>query len=127
MKTIDQLDVRGLRILVRVDYNVPLREDGEVANNQRIVATLPTLKSILERGGRAVLVSHLGRPKAAAEPKYSLRPVAVELARVLGREVQFSSFTVGPEAVAATKELQDGEVILMENVRFFPGEEAGDA
>lgn len=127
MKTIDQLDVRGMRILVRVDYNVPLREDGEVANNQRIMATIPTLKSILDRGGRAVLVSHLGRPKAAAEPKYSLRPVAVELARVLGREVQFSSFTVGPEAVAATKALQDGEVILMENVRFFPGEEAGDA
>jgi len=113
--------------LVRVDYNVPLREDGEVANNQRIVATIPTLKSILDRGGRAVLVSHLGRPKAAYEAAYSLRPVAVELARILGREVQFSEYTVGPEAVAATKALQDGEVLLMENVRFFPGEESGDA
>jgi phosphoglycerate kinase len=110
-----------------VDYNVPLREDGEVANNQRIVATIPTLKSILDRGGRAVLVSHLGRPKAAYEAAYSLRPVAVELARILGREVQFSEYTVGPEAVAATKALQDGEVLLMENVRFFPGEESGDA
>ncbi len=127
MKTIEQLDVRGKRILVRVDYNVPLREDGEVANNQRIVATIPTLKSILDRGGRAVLVSHLGRPKAAYEAAYSLRPVAVELARILGREVQFSEYTVGPEAVAATKALQDGEVLLMENVRFFPGEESGDA
>jgi phosphoglycerate kinase len=127
MKTIEQLDVRGKRILVRVDYNVPLREDGEVANNQRIVATIPTLKSILDRGGRAVLVSHLGRPKAAYEAAYSLRPVAVELARILGREVQFSQYTVGPEAVAATKALQDGEVLLMENVRFFPGEESGDA
>ena len=113
--------------MVRVDYNVPLREDGEVANNQRIVATIPTLKSILDRGGRAVLVSHLGRPKAAYEAAYSLRPVAVELARILGREVQFSQYTVGPEAVAATKALQDGEVLLMENVRFFPGEESGDA
>ena len=113
--------------MVRVDYNVPLREDGEVANNQRIVATIPTLKSILDRGGRAVLVSHLGRPKAAYEAAYSLRPVAVELARILGREVQFSEYTVGPEAVAATKALQDGEVLLMENVRFFPGEESGDA
>ena len=113
--------------MVRVDYNVPLREDGEVANNQRIVATIPTLKSILDRGGRAVLVSHLGRPKAAYEAAYSLRPVAVELARILGREVQFSEYTVGPEAVAATKALQAGEVLLMENVRFFPGEESGDA
>ena len=113
--------------MVRVDYNVPLREDGEVANNQRIVATIPTLKSILDRGGRAVLVSHLGRPKAAYEAAYSLRPVAVELARILGREVQFSEYTVGHEAVAATKALQDGEVLLMENVRFFPGEESGDA
>lgn len=127
MKTIDQLDVRGKRILVRVDYNVPLREDGSVANNQRITATLPTLKSILDRGGRAVLVSHLGRPKAAAEAKYSLRPVAHELARALGRPVQFSEHTVGPDAVAATKALLDGEVLLLENVRFFAGEEAGDA
>ena len=95
MKTIDQLEVRGQRILVRVDYNVPLCEDGEVANNQRIVATIPTLKSILGRGGRALLVSHLGRPKAAVDPKFSLRPVAHELARVLGREVKFSTHTVG--------------------------------
>ncbi|MEY3942100.1 MAG: hypothetical protein RIR07_986 [Bacteroidota bacterium] len=127
MKTIDQLPVHGQRILVRVDYNVPLREDGSVANNQRIMATLPTLKSIVDRGGRAVLVSHLGRPKSAADVKYSLRPVAHELARVLGREVQFSEQTVGPEAVAATKALGDGEILLLENVRFFAGEEAGDA
>ena len=112
---------------MRVDYNVPLREDGSVANNQRIMATLPTLKSIVDRGGRAVLVSHLGRPKSAADVKYSLRPVAHELARVLGREVQFSEQTVGPEAVAATKALGDGEILLLENVRFFAGEEAGDA
>jgi len=127
MKTIDQLGVRGKRILVRVDYNVPLREDGTVANNQRITATLPTLQSILDRGGRAVLVSHLGRPKAAFEAAYSLRPVAHELARVLGRPVQFSEQTVGADAVAATKALLDGEVLLLENVRFFAGEEAGDA
>jgi phosphoglycerate kinase len=127
MKTIDQLPVHGQRILVRVDYNVPLREDGSVANNQRIMATLPTLKSIVDRGGRPVLVSHLGRPKSAADVKYSLRPVAHELARVLGREVQFSEQTVGPEAVAATKALGDGEILLLENVRFFAGEEAGDA
>ncbi|MFM6998143.1 MAG: phosphoglycerate kinase [Bacteroidota bacterium] len=127
MKTIDQLDVRGKRILVRVDYNVPLREDGTVANNQRITATLPTLQSILDRGGRAVLLSHLGRPKAAFEAAYSLRPVAHELARVLGRPVQFSEQTVGADAVAATKALLDGEVLLLENVRFFAGEEAGDA
>ncbi len=126
MKTIDQLDVKGKRILLRVDYNVPLREDGEVANNQRIVATLPTLRSILDRGGRAVLLSHLGRPKPGFEPKLSLRPVARELSLALGREVQFVDQTVGPMAVAATKALLDGEVLLLENVRFFAGEEAGD-
>jgi len=126
MKTIDQLDVKGKRILLRVDYNVPLREDGGVANNQRIVATLPTLRSILDRGGRAVLLSHLGRPKPGLESTLSLRPVARELSLALGREVQFIVQTVGPMAVAATKALRDGEVLLLENVRFFAGEEAGD-
>ena len=126
MKTIDQLDVKGKRILLRVDYNVPLREDGGVANNQRIVATLPTLRSILDRGGRAVLLSHLGRPKLGLESTLSLRPVARELSLALGREVQFIDQTVGPMAVAATKALCDGEVLLLENVRFFAGEEAGD-
>ncbi len=126
MKTIDQLDVKGKRILLRVDYNVPLREDGGVANNQRIIATLPTLRSILDRGGRAVLLSHLGRPKPGLEPTLSLRPVARELSLALGREVQFIDQTVGPMAVAATKALSDGEVLLLENVRFFAGEEAGD-
>ena len=126
MKTIDQLDVKGKRILLRVDYNVPLREDGGVANNQRIIATLPTLRSILDRGGRAVLLSHLGRPKPGLESTLSLRPVARELSLALGREVQFLDQTVGPMAVAATKALCDGEVLLLENVRFFAGEEAGD-
>lgn len=127
MKHIDQLPVQGQRILVRVDYNVPLNDAGEVANNQRIVATLPTVKSILDRGGRAVLVSHLGRPKSAADVAYSLQPVARELERVLGRPVAFCHTTVGTEAVAATKALQDGDVLLLENVRFHPEEEAGDA
>ena len=126
MKTIDQLNVKGKRILLRVDYNVPLREDGGVANNQRIVATLPTLRSILDRGGRAVLLSHLGRPKPGLESTLSLRPVARELSLALGREVQFIDQTVGPMAFAATKALRDGEVLLLENVRFFAGEEAGD-
>ena len=126
MKTIDQLNVKGKRILLRVDYNVPLREDGGVANNQRIVATLPTLRSILDRGGRAVLLSHLGRPKPGLGSTLSLRPVARELSLALGREVQFIDQTVGPMAVAATKALRDGEVLLLENVRFFAGEEAGD-
>lgn len=126
MKTIDQLDVKGKRILLRVDYNVPLREDGGVANNQRIIATLSTLRSILDRGGRAVVLSHLGRPKPGLESTLSLRPVARELSLALGREVQFIDQTVGPLAVAATKALRDGEVLLLENVRFFAGEEAGD-
>jgi len=105
------LDVRGKRVLVRVDFNVPVR-DGKVTDHKRIVASLPTIRHILERGGRVVLVSHLGRPEGKPDPKYSLGPVARCLEELLGRPVAFGD--------------PRGEVTLLENVRFSPGEEQND-
>ena len=126
MKTIEDLSLSGQRVLIRVDFNVPLNEDGTVANDKRILATLPTLKHIVENGGKAVILSHLGRPKAAPEAKYSLRPVAEALAVRLGQPVAFCDEAIGPKADAAVAALENGEVLLLENVRFYPGEESGD-
>jgi phosphoglycerate kinase len=126
MKTIEDLSLSGQRVLIRVDFNVPLNEDGTVANDKRILATLPTLQHIVENGGKAVILSHLGRPKAAPEAKFSLRPVAEALAVRLGQPVAFCDEAVGPKADAAVSALDNGEVLLLENVRFYPGEESGD-
>jgi len=120
------VDVRGKRVLVRVDFNVPIK-DGRVDDATRIRASLPTIRHILDGGGRAVLVSHLGRPDGRANPKYSLAPVARELERHLERPVFFVSTCVGPEALNVAKALRDGEVALLENVRFHREEEANDA
>ena len=116
---------RGRRVLVRVDYNVPL-EDGRVADDTRIQATLPTLRYLTERGARVILVSHLGRPKGRWDEAYSLRPVAARLSEVLGAEVRFVPDIVGAEARAAAEALGDGDVLLLENVRFLPGEETNE-
>ena len=126
MKTIENLSVSGQRVLVRVDFNVPLNEDGSVANDKRILATLPTLRYLLDQGAKVILLSHLGRPKAVPEAKYSLRPVAEALALRLGQAICFCEEAIGPKADAAVQELQNGELLLLENVRFYPGEERGD-
>jgi phosphoglycerate kinase len=118
--------VKGRRALVRVDFNVPL-EDGVVGDETRIIAALPTLVALLDRGARVVLLSHLGRPKGAPEAKYSLKPVADRLRERLGRPVHFFGETDTPAAVAATKALGDGEILLLENTRFLPGEEKNDS
>ncbi len=123
--TIEDLEVRGRRVLVRVDYNVPLK-NGRVADDTRIRATLPTLRRLLDRGARLVLMSHLGRPKGKASPEFSLRPCADALAAHLGRPVRFAADCVGPEAEAKATALEDGEVLLLENLRFHPEEEAND-
>lgn len=124
-KTIRDIDVNGKRVLVRVDYNVPIK-DGEVGDDTRIRAAMPTLNYLLEHGAAVILCSHLGRPKGGPDPKYSLRPVAAHLSRLLGKPVSFAEDCIGPLAEAAAKALQPGDVLLLENTRFHPGEEKND-
>jgi phosphoglycerate kinase len=124
-KGLRALEPAGRRVLVRVDFNVPLA-DGEVSDDTRIVASMPTIRHLLQRGGRVVLMSHLGRPKGGPNPKYSLKPVAQRLERLLRQPVAFASDCVGAEAERAATQLQDGNVMLLENLRFHPEEEAND-
>lgn len=129
MKSLADLEVSGRRVLVRVDFNVPLREGAggaqEVADDTRIVAALPTIERLRAGGARLVLVSHLGRPKGH-DPKLSLRPVAQRLSQLLGIEVQLAPEVVGERALAMSRALQPGEAMLLENVRFEPGETRND-
>jgi phosphoglycerate kinase len=124
-KTVRDLTAAGRRVLVRVDFNVPLK-DGRVADDTRITASLPTLRWLIEQGARVILMSHLGRPKGGPDPKQSLRPVATRLAELLGRPVAFADDCVGPAAQDAARALGDGEVLLLENLRFHPEEEKND-
>jgi phosphoglycerate kinase len=123
--TIKDLDLRGKRMFLRVDFNVPLK-DGVVTDDTRILETLPTLRLAIERGGRLVLASHLGRPKGARNEKYSLKPAAKKLEELLGKSVVFSDDCIGADAEAMSKALKDGEVLLLENVRFHGEEEKND-
>jgi len=127
IKDLKPADLAGKRALVRVDFNVPLSDDGKVADDTRIRAAVPTIQTLLKAGARVVLCSHLGRPKGKPEAKYSLAPVAPRLAELLGKPVTFVPHVVGVEAEAATKALKDGEVCLLENTRFEAGEEKNDA
>jgi phosphoglycerate kinase len=121
-----QENIAGSRILVRVDFNVPLGEDGEITDDTRIVRALPTLNYLLERGGRLVVTSHLGRPKGVENPAFSLRPVADHLATLLDAPVRFSPDLMGEEAASAVDALGNGELLLLENTRFHPGETKND-
>jgi phosphoglycerate kinase len=123
-RTLDQADLKGRRVLVRVDLNVPM-ENGRVTDATRIERILPTIREIAEKGGRAVLLAHFGRPKGR-DPKDSLKPVAAVLAEHLGRPVGFAEDTVGEVAAKAVAGLKDGDVLLLENTRFHPGEEKND-
>lgn len=128
-KSLSDLDpgrLRGRPVVVRADLNVPL-EDGEVGDDTRIRATLPTLRTLLEAGSRVVLLSHLGRPGGEPDPELSLGPVAERLSELLGREVGFVPDLVGEAARDAVRSLTDGEIVLLENTRFHPGETSGDA
>ena len=123
--SIKDLDLAGKRVFIRVDFNVPL-DKGAVTDDTRIRETLPTLKLAMEKGGKLVLASHLGRPKGKVDPKYTLAPVAARLRELLGKPVEFAADCVSVEAVAKSKALPDGGVLLLENVRYYAQEEAND-
>jgi phosphoglycerate kinase len=123
--TINDLDLRGKRVFIRVDFNVPLK-DGVVTDDTRIRETLPTLRLAIQKGGRLVLASHLGRPQGGPDPKHSLKPAAKKLEELLGKPVAFALDCVGPGAEGQSKALRDGEVLILENVRFHPEEEKND-
>ncbi len=125
--TIDDVQLAGKTVLVRVDFNVPLDDQQRITDDFRIRAALPTIQKILADGGKAVLCSHLGRPKGKRVEKYSLKPVAVRLQELLGQPVQFAPDCIGEEVVAMKTALPTGGVLLLENLRFHPGEEANDA
>jgi len=128
-QTVRDLDVQGKKVLVRVDFNVPQTDEGEVSDDRRIRAALPTLNEILNRGGSLILVSHLGRPTGdpAADAPFRLDRVAERLQQLIGRPVHKVSDTVGPEAEKAAKQLAPGGILVLENVRFNKGEKKGDA
>src|SRR5471030_3147681 len=126
MKTIDQVNFLGKRALIRVDFNVPLDKDYNITDDNRMTAALPTIKKILKDGGAVILMSHLGRPKGGPEEKYSLKHIVSHLADLLGQQVEFADDCIGPDAVAKSKNLGNGEVLLLENLRFYKEEEKGD-
>jgi phosphoglycerate kinase len=126
-KSIDAVDVSDKTVLMRVDFNVPLDDSQQITDDRRIRMALPSIQSVLDRGGKLILCSHLGRPKGEGnDSKYSLQPVATRLSEMLDRPVAFASDTVGEDAKAKVAALQDGGVLVLENLRFNPGEKDGD-
>lgn len=125
-KTIRDVGVKGKRVLVRVDFNVPMDENRQITDDTRIRAALPTIRYLLEQGARVILASHFGRPKGQVNPKYSLDQVAKRLSELLGQEVSKTADCVGPEAAAAVEALAPGQALLLENVRFHAEEEKND-
>jgi phosphoglycerate kinase len=126
VRSVRDLGVQGKRVLVRVDFNVPLNADGSVADDTRIRAALPTLQLLLDGGARPILISHLGRPKGAPAPEYSTEPAGAVLAELLGRPVIHTDDCIGWGPRKLAHDMNEGDVLLLENLRFHPGEEAGD-
>jgi phosphoglycerate kinase len=126
MKTVDQINFLGKKALVRVDFNVPLDKDYHITDDNRMTAALPTIKKILKDGGEVILMSHLGRPKGGPEEKYSLKHLVRHLSDLLGQQVEFADDCIGKQAVEKAKELAKGQVLLLENLRFYKEEEKGD-
>ncbi|HEY9003087.1 MAG TPA: phosphoglycerate kinase [Mucilaginibacter sp.] len=126
MKTVDQINFLGKRALIRVDFNVPLDKDYNITDDNRMTAALPTIKKILKDGGEVILMSHLGRPKDGPTEKYSLKHLVPHLSDLLGQQVEFADDCIGAEAVQKSKDLAKGQVLLLENLRFYKEEEKGD-
>lgn len=124
--TIDSLDLRGKRVLVRVDFNVPLDENLNITDDIRITSSLPTIKKIISEGGKAILMSHLGRPKGGPNPKFSLKPTAIRLGELLGKEVKLAPDCIGNEVKSLVDKMNNGDVVVLENVRFHSEEEKND-
>ncbi|WP_299463019.1 phosphoglycerate kinase [uncultured Gimesia sp.] len=126
-KTIEDVDVAGKAVLMRVDFNVPLDENLNITDDRRVRMALPSIKSVIDRGGRVILMSHLGRPAGdGGDAKYSLKPTAACLGALLGQDVSFATDTVGADAKAKVAALKDGQVLILENLRFNSGEKKGD-
>jgi len=125
-KTIRDIDVNGKKVLVRVDFNVPMDSEKNITDDIRIKAALPTINYLIEHGAKVILVSHLGRPKGKFNPEYSLKPVSERLSELLNKSVLMAKDVIGPDAKEKAKNLKDGEVLLLENVRFYPEEEKND-
>ncbi len=123
---IEDLELKGKKVLVRVDFNVPLNDDLEITDDIRITSALPTIKKIVNDGGKAILMSHLGRPKGEVNPKFSLKPAAIRLGKLLGKEVKLAPDCVGEEVKKMVDKLNEGDVILLENVRFHAEETKND-
>ena len=126
-KTINDIDIAGKRVLLRADYNVPLADDGTVADDYRIQQSLQTVKALLDKGVKLVVCSHLGRPDGKPDPKLSLRQVAERLGELLKQDVQFAPDCIGEETQKMAGSLQAGQVLVLENLRFHPQEEQNDA
>ncbi|MGB9628802.1 MAG: phosphoglycerate kinase [Thermodesulfobacteriota bacterium] len=126
IRKVDQLQLSGKRVFIRVDFNVPLNEKNEVADETRMVSSLPTIRYVIEAGGKVILASHLGRPKGKRDPKYSLSPVADALSQMLGQKVILASDCIGKEVKKQIERMGERDVILLENLRFHPEEEKND-
>lgn len=124
--SIDNVDLKGKRVLVRVDFNVPLNDDLQITDDRRITAALPTINKIIKDGGKAILMSHLGRPKGQAKPEFSLKPVATRLGELVDANVKFASDCIGDQVKAIVDKMEEGEVVLLENLRFHSQEEKND-
>lgn len=125
-KTVRDIDLKGKKVIVRCDFNVPLDENKNITDNRRIVGALDTIKYLLEQNAKIILVSHLGRPKGEVKPEFSLKPVADELSRLLGKKVKLADDIIGKSAKKLTSEMSEGDIVLLENVRFDSREEKND-
>ncbi|HUL31666.1 MAG TPA: phosphoglycerate kinase [Thermodesulfobacteriota bacterium] len=126
IRTVDQIELKGKRVFIRVDFNVPQDEKGNITDDTRILLSLPTIRFVGEAGGKAILASHLGRPKGKKDPKFSLAPVAKRLSELLKKKVAFATDCIGQEVQKQIAGLKDGEVLLLENLRFHPEEEKNE-